>query len=55
MYKEVIGKLVNGTYGSEKAILKNYQRRHVKNTVYPGVVTCLGQEVSGVVYFGVSV
>lgn len=54
MYKEVIIKLVKGTYDSEKAILKNYQRRHVKNAVYPGVIKCEGQEVAGVVYYGVN-
>lgn len=54
MYKEVIGKLVKGEYACEKAVLKNYQRRHVKNAVYPGVVKCEGQSVAGVVYFGVN-
>jgi len=43
MYKEVIGKLIKGSYESERAILKNYERRHVKNVVYPGVVKCEGK------------
>jgi hypothetical protein len=55
MYREVIGKLVKCVYDSEKAILQNYQRRQVKNAVYPGVVKCSGQSVAGVVYFGVNV
>lgn len=43
MYPEVFRKLVKNTYVSEKALLRDWERRHVKNVVYPGVITCFGK------------
>lgn len=43
MYPEVIGKLVKKIYSSEKALLKDFERRHVKNAVYPGVIKFSGK------------
>lgn len=43
MYPEVICKLVKNTYPSEKALLRGFERRHVKNAVYPGVTPCEGK------------
>ena len=40
MFPEVIGSLTSGKiYETKAAVLKGYARKHVKDRVYPGIIT----------------
>jgi len=49
-----MGKLVKKIYENEKAALKDYERRHVKNAVYPGVIKSPGNSVQGVIHYALN-
>lgn len=53
MFEDVWNTLVKGKYLSQKAVLKGYARRCVKNEEYP-VIFQADEHVEGVVYYDIS-
>ncbi len=54
MFEDVWHRLVKGNYLAQKATLSHYERRAIKNDVYPVIFPLEDASVEGVVYYDVS-
>lgn len=52
-FTEITEKLTGKSFHSKKAILKDYQRKQVKNTDYPAIMKSSYSEVKGLLLHGV--
>ena len=53
MFEDVWHRLVKGNYLAQKATLSHYERRAIKNDVYPVIFPLKDASVEGVVYYDV--